>query len=146
MYAWTRRGSIPFDSPPKSVIKKAQFWGFCCPRVHGVIGENPSIPLDSMSFGGQILSYGGPWGVPTIPKVLCESVERIGRSGVRLGGVDPLALFIPSYPGTTGLTGALGGSDRCESLVGFVSGNCLVRVVLVCGVVDEFFACLELFC
>jgi hypothetical protein len=35
------------------------------------------------------------FGVPTIPKVLCESVEKIGISGVGFGGVDPLALFIP---------------------------------------------------
>jgi hypothetical protein len=39
------------------------------------------------------------------PKVLFESVERIGRSGVGFGGVDLRVLFIPSYPGTTGLTG-----------------------------------------
>jgi hypothetical protein len=34
-------------------------------------------------------------------------------------------LFIPSYPGYTGLTGALDRSDRCESLVGFASGELL---------------------
>jgi hypothetical protein len=34
-------------------------------------------------------------------------------------------LFIPSFPGYTGLTGALDRSDRCESLVGFVSGELL---------------------
>jgi hypothetical protein len=62
---------------------------------------------------------------PTIPKVLCEFVERIGRSGVGFGGVDPRAQFIPSCPGTTGLTGALDRSDRCEPLVGFVSGELL---------------------
>jgi hypothetical protein len=32
MYAGTRRGSFPFDSPPKSVSKGAQFW------VFGVLG------------------------------------------------------------------------------------------------------------
>jgi hypothetical protein len=71
-----------------------------------------------------------PWGVPTIPKVLCESVERIGRSGVGFGGVgfggvDPRALLIPSYPGTTGLIGALDRSDWCELFLGFVSGELL---------------------
>jgi hypothetical protein len=30
-----------------------------------------------------------------IPKVLFGSVERIGRSGVGFGGVDPRLLFIP---------------------------------------------------
>jgi hypothetical protein len=34
-------------------------------------------------------------------------------------------LFIPSCPGHTGLTGALDRSDRCESLVGFDSGELL---------------------
>jgi hypothetical protein len=42
-------------------------------------------------------------GVPTIPKVLFESVERIGRSGVGFGGVDSRVLFIPSCPSYTGL-------------------------------------------
>jgi hypothetical protein len=52
MYAWTLRGSFPFDSPPKSVRKGVRFWGFRCPRVRGVLGRNPSISLDSTSFGG----------------------------------------------------------------------------------------------
>jgi hypothetical protein len=34
-------------------------------------------------------------------------------------------LFIPSCLGYTGLTGALDRSDRCESLVGFSSGELL---------------------
>jgi hypothetical protein len=41
-----------FDSPPKYVRNGARFWGFCCPRVWCVLGGNPSIPLDSTSFGG----------------------------------------------------------------------------------------------
>jgi hypothetical protein len=52
MHARTLRGSFPFDSPPKSVRKGARFWGFCWLRVCGVLGRNPSIPLDSTSFGG----------------------------------------------------------------------------------------------
>jgi hypothetical protein len=52
-------------------------------------------------------------------------VERIGISGVGFGGVDPGVLFIPSCPGTTGLTGALDRSDRCDPSVGFVSGDLL---------------------
>jgi hypothetical protein len=66
-----------------------------------------------------------PWGVPTIPKVLFDFVERIGRSGVGFGGVDPRAMFILSCPGITGLTDALDRSDRCEPFVGFVSGEFL---------------------
>jgi hypothetical protein len=34
-------------------------------------------------------------------------------------------LFIPSFPGYTGLTGALDRSDWCESLVGFALGELL---------------------
>jgi hypothetical protein len=66
-----------------------------------------------------------PWGVPTILKVLFETVERIGRSGVGFGGVDLRVLVIPSCPGYTGLTGALDRSDRCEPFVGFASGELL---------------------
>jgi hypothetical protein len=38
-----------------------------------------------------------PWGVPTIPNVLCKSVEWIRRSGVGFRGVDPWALFILNH-------------------------------------------------
>jgi hypothetical protein len=51
------------------------------------------------------------------PKVLFKSVERFGRSRFGFGGVDP------SCPGYTGLTGAFDRSDRCESTVGFSSGE-----------------------
>jgi hypothetical protein len=66
-----------------------------------------------------------PCGVPTIPKVLFGSVERIGRSGVGFGGVDPRVLFIPSCPDYTGPTDALDRSDRCEPFLGFSSGELL---------------------
>jgi hypothetical protein len=56
-------------------------------------------------------------------------VERFGRSRFGFGRVDPRVLFIPSCPGYTGLTGALDQSDRCESLVGFASGELLVSCV-----------------
>jgi hypothetical protein len=64
-----------------------------------------------------------PRGVPTISKVLCEFVERIGRSGVGFEGVDSRVLFIPSCPGVTGLTGALDRSDRCKPFVRFSSSD-----------------------
>jgi hypothetical protein len=35
-----------------------------------------------------------PRSVPTIPVVLCKSVERLERSVVGFGGVDPRELFI----------------------------------------------------
>jgi hypothetical protein len=52
-------------------------------------------------------------------------VERIGRSGVGFGGVDPRVLFIPSCIGFTDLTSALDRSDRCELFVGFASSELL---------------------
>jgi hypothetical protein len=74
-----------------------------------------------------------PRGVPTISKVLCEFVERIGRSGVGFEGVDSRVLFIPSCPGVTGLTSARDRSNRCETFVGFSSGELLVlRVFGLC--------------
>jgi hypothetical protein len=66
-----------------------------------------------------------PWGVLTTPKVLFESVERIERSGVGFGGVDPRVMFIPRCPGVTSLTGASNRSDRCVPCVGFASGELL---------------------
>jgi hypothetical protein len=48
-----------------------------------------------------------PCGVPSIPKDLCESVERIWRSGVGFEGVGPRALFIMSFTGVTSLASAL---------------------------------------
>jgi hypothetical protein len=74
-----------------------------------------------------------PWGVPTIPKVLFETVERIGRSGVGFGGVDPWVLFIPSCPGVTGLIGASDRSDWCVPCVGFASGELLDSCVFGSG-------------
>jgi hypothetical protein len=53
----TLRGSLGYDSPPKSVSKGAQFWGFRCSRVRGVLGGISLIPLVT-SFGGNKLGYG----------------------------------------------------------------------------------------
>jgi hypothetical protein len=77
------------------VSKGAQFWGFRCSRVRGVLGGISSIPLDLASFGGQNLGYGVPMRCSYYPQILRESVERFGRSGVGFGGVDPRVLFIP---------------------------------------------------
>jgi hypothetical protein len=73
----------------------------------------------------KIMAMDSSCGVRIIPKVLFKSVERFGRSKFEFGGVDPRVLFIPSCPGYTGLTGAFVRSDRCESLVGFASGELL---------------------
>jgi hypothetical protein len=92
----------------------------------------------------KILAMDSSWGVPTIPKDLFKSVERFGRSKFGFGGVDSRVLFILSCPCYTGLIGALGRSDRCESLVGFASGELLVSLGL--GAAGQFLVCLELFC
>jgi hypothetical protein len=60
-------------------------------------------------------------------------VERFGRSRFGFQGVDPWVLFIPSCPGYTGQTGALDQSDRCESFVGFASGELLNLCVFGSG-------------
>jgi hypothetical protein len=72
-------------------------------------------------------------------------MERIERSGVGFGGVDPRVLFIPCCPGYTGLTGALDRSDRCEPFVGFASGELLNLCVLGCVGAGQFLAVLEVF-
>jgi hypothetical protein len=61
-------------------------------------------------------------------------VERIGRSGVGFGGVDPWVAVHPESLGHTGLTGASHRSDRCQPPVGFCSGErvCEFPVVLCC--------------
>jgi hypothetical protein len=64
--------------------------------------------------------------VPNIPKVLFKSVERFGRLRFGFEGVDPRVQFIPSYPGYTGLTGALDWSDRCYPRWVFARMNVLV--------------------
>jgi hypothetical protein len=110
MYAWTIRGSFPFDSPPKSVSKGARFWGFLRSRVRGVFGEISSFPLDLPSFGGPNHSYGMPMRYSYYPKVLCESVERIGRLEFGFGGVDSRVAVHPESPG-------LDRCDRCLSPV-----------------------------
>jgi hypothetical protein len=73
----------------------------------------------------KIMAMDSSCGVAIIPQVLFKSVERFGRSKFGFGGVDPRVLFIPSCLGYTSLTGALDRSDRCESLVGFASGELL---------------------
>jgi hypothetical protein len=53
----TLRGSLGYDSPPKSVSKGTPFWGFPCSRVRGVLGGISSIPPFWTSFGGIKLGY-----------------------------------------------------------------------------------------
>jgi hypothetical protein len=46
----------------------------------------------------QIVAMQCPLGTPTILKILCESVERIGRSGIGFGGVDPRVVVHSKSP------------------------------------------------
>jgi hypothetical protein len=59
-------------------------------------------------------------------------MERFGRSRFGFGGVDPRLLFIPSYLGYTGLTGALDQSDRCNPWWVFAWVNVWVCSLLFC--------------
>jgi hypothetical protein len=88
----------------------------------------------------KFLVMDSPWGVPTIPKVLCKSVERFGRSGFGFGGVDTQVLFILTSSGHTGLTGASHRSDRCRPLLGFAR----VSSLLSCGAAVSSWVSLEL--
>jgi hypothetical protein len=78
-----------------------------------------------------------------------KSVERFERSKFGFGEVDPRVLFIPSCLGYTGLTGALGRSNRCNPCWVFARANvwvCLllscVAVVLISGQFGARYACL----
>jgi hypothetical protein len=77
-----------------------------------------------------------PLGVPTIPKVFFETVERIGRSGIGFVGVDPRVLFIPSCPGVTGVC----------LVWDFPRVNCLTRMYLGRVLTGQLLAVLEVLC
>jgi hypothetical protein len=81
VYAWTLHGSFPSDSLPKSVSKGARFWGFPRFRESGVLGGNPTIPLDLTSSGGPNRSYGMPMRYSYYPQSLvwiCWANREIG--------------------------------------------------------------------
>jgi hypothetical protein len=52
--------------------KGAQFWGYRCSRVRGVLGGISSIPLDLASFGGPNLVYGVPMRCSYYPQSLAQ--------------------------------------------------------------------------
>jgi hypothetical protein len=81
---------------------------------------------------GLNLAMDSSWGVLTIPKVLFKSVERLGRSRLGFGGVDPRVLFILRSLGHTGLTGASHRSDRCNPCWVFARVNVWVCSLLSC--------------
>jgi hypothetical protein len=106
MYAWTLRGSFPFDSPRKSVSKGARFWGFPCSRVRGVLGEISSIPLDLASFGGQNLVYGHPMRCSYYPRSLAQIRGAIWEIRSWIWGSWPMGVVHPESLCHTGLIGA----------------------------------------
>jgi hypothetical protein len=81
---------------------------------------------------GLNLAMDSSIGVPIVPKVLFNPMERFGRSKLGFGGVDPRVLFIPSCPGYTGPTGALDGSERCNPWWFFARVNVWVCLLLSC--------------
>jgi hypothetical protein len=54
----TLRGSLGYDSPPKSVSKGARFWGFSSSWVGSALGGIFLISPFWTSFGGIKLGYG----------------------------------------------------------------------------------------
>jgi hypothetical protein len=96
--------SIPLPNP---WVKGLNFGVFVALGLVVFLAEILRFLLIQRVLVDHNLAMECPWGVLTIPKVLCESVERIGRSRVGFGGVDSQVMFILSYPGVTGLTGAL---------------------------------------
>jgi hypothetical protein len=103
VYAWTIRGSFPFDSPPKSVRKGAQFWVFVVLGFGVFLAEILRFLLIQRVLVDHNLAMECPWGVPTVPKVLFGSVERIGSWIWRSW---PAGVVQPELP-------RLDRSDRC---------------------------------
>jgi hypothetical protein len=113
IYAWTLCGlfhSIPIPNPWE---KGLDFGVFVVQGFVVFFSEILRFLWIQLVLVDHNLAMECPWGVATNPKVLFDSVERIGRSGFGFGGVDPRVLFIPSCPGTTGLTGLTGVSPLC---------------------------------
>jgi hypothetical protein len=72
-------------------------------------------------------------------------MERIGRSVVGFGGVDPRVLFIPSCPGYTGRLVLLTNLTGVSPLWDFPRVSCLIHASLGCVGAGQFLAVLEVF-
>jgi hypothetical protein len=83
---------FPLIPLPNLWVKGLDFGLFFGFRVRGAFGGNPSIPLDSAS-------YGMPMRYPYYPQFLCESVEQIGISRFGFWGVDPRVAVYPESLG-----------------------------------------------
>jgi hypothetical protein len=66
--------------------KGAQFCGFRCSSVRGVLGGISSIPLDLASFGGQNLGYGVPMRCSNYPQSLVQIRGAIRGIGSQIWG------------------------------------------------------------
>jgi hypothetical protein len=141
MYPWTLHGSFPFDSPPKYGSKGAQFWGFWCSRVRGVIGGISSIPLDLASFGGQNLSYGVPMRCSHYPQSLVQIRGVIRKIGSWIWGSWPVGDVQPESSAHTGLTGA----DSCWVLLGWTYGEFAVFPCCFCFMFGSVWSSVGLF-
>jgi hypothetical protein len=139
MYAWTLRGSFPFDYPPKSMSKGARFWDFLGCRVRGVLGGISSIPLDLSSFGGPNLGYGVPMRCSYYPKSLAQIRGAIPEIGSWIWGCWPAGAVHPKSSGHTGLTSSSHRSNRCRLSVEFCSGEHLGEFpIVLCYCCFEF--------
>jgi hypothetical protein len=88
---------FPLIPVPNPWAKGLDFWVFLALGLEAFLVGFLRF-LSSWQDSVDQMAMECPWGVPTIPKVLCNTLERFGRSGVGFGGVDPRVLFIPSGP------------------------------------------------
>jgi hypothetical protein len=121
-FVGTLRGSLCYDSPPKSMSIGARFLGFPCSRVRGVLGGISSIPPFLTSFGGIKLGYGLLMRCSYYPQSLVQvcgaireiEVLQVFRVWVSLEVGRPVWWF-GGFQAWTGLTGVLHRADRCEA-------------------------------
>jgi hypothetical protein len=114
---------IPFDSPPKSVSRGARFWGFFRFRVRGVLGGNPSITLDLVSFSGLNRGYEMAMVLILSPKSCANLWSESGDRHLDLEELTRGLLFILRAQIFSGLTGAFHRFDQCRPQLVFCSGE-----------------------
>jgi hypothetical protein len=85
---------FPLSPLPNSWVKGLNFGVFVVLGLVVFLVEILRFLLIQRVLVDHNLAMECPWGVPTILEVLCESMERIERSGVGFGGVDLRGLFI----------------------------------------------------
>ena len=90
--------------PSQTLGKASDLTDFRWTRVLHVLPLDFRFLMIGTELGLDLWARGCPWGVLTIPKVWFWSVERIGRSGDLIEGVDSLFLFISRFSRGGGLT------------------------------------------